>query len=271
MNTNKFHKSNLFNDIIKNNNSRENIKKWKNNGKIFSKEYIVYIRKSNFIIDCILTILSICAICLLNMLKHNYLSDILLSLSCSIIAGVIVAFFYERVSNKNNIENRISYYNFLISKVYNSLQSITNHALESIIIMECYSTSGYLKEKGLKSTDNLNYDQLYTEVEAKYKEILNEQFWATAHANSDILNYKLKLTELMNNNQLFLDNFGSLIDKKTLSEFQDIQFWSHTYLQYVDGFVNKILKTNITTLDHINLWARKKVNDNFVLNTYAKL
>ena len=249
----------------------ECVKKWKENSGQIKKEFYKFIDKKNLrfyltttTVSCILIIIS-----LFTALSNTW-NNLLMSLACSFISGVIVSYFLEKNANKKWSLTQITKYNYDLSEVYSSIARITGYVLLSEVVIGNYAMNDYAKSKGINPIEGSNYHLLITEVTTLYNGKIDKIPYATTYASSYTINFTHMIERIISKTNEFLINYHDYLTDQQKKMISNISFKAGFFLNLLQGYSQKIYVPSVKTFDEIIIWAQETASEDFVLENYMQ-
>lgn len=244
---------------------------WKANSKRLKNDFYGFIYKKNlwFYSLALLFSLIVIIICLCDKVSYSW-NNLFISLACSVVSGVFVSFFLERNANKKWYIAQITKYNYDLEEVYFSIRRITGYELPSEVIVFNYAMNDFAKNKGISSYDDTSISQLIAEVNAMYKDKVDEIPHATVFASTYVIRFIQMIERIVTNTNAFQISYHDYLSgqqKKTLSNIIDE---ASDYLSVLQNYTQKTYVIRVKTFDDIIKWAQKTASDGFVLENYMQ-
>lgn len=261
-----------YNEIVANGKeSPESTKKWRENAARLKKEFCFFIYKKNlwFYIVALFVSLVLVIMSLLNSISTIF-CNLLLSLACSIISGIIVAFFLERNSNKKWYTAQIDKFNYDLGRVYSSIQRITGYVLLSEVVIGNYALNAYARSKGVDPIAGNNSFVLESEVRELYKGKIDEIPYAKEFASSNIASFIQLLDDTISKTDELLIIHHEYLTEDQKNAFSGVLYYAEEFRTRLHNFEHRVFVVNIKTFDDIILWAHKTATDELIMENYMK-
>lgn len=269
----KYKYAKSFSEIIKLNEENSDTKKrWNTNTLLLKDNYIIQIEKKNFLFYFIVLIVSIVLVCLcLNNYFSNMNNNLLISLSCSFISGIIVSFFLEHNSNKKWILSTINKYNYDLCRIYFPMQEITGYVFFSDFILRNYIFNEYIKENSINIEYSLQMEEiLKKEVLDKFNNDVNQIPFAKEYASTHISAFIQKINSIISSTNSFLITYHSYLTIEQIERLSNILYEAERHLDLLQNYERKIFVIDVNTFDTIIQWAQDNATSDFVNSFYMR-
>ena len=245
---------------------------WRENARRIKKNYIWYIDRQNIPFYAFVLFISF-IICLLSLFKiiPEGLDSILMSLACSFFAGIIVAAFLERTSNKRTCIVQVERFNMALCDVYSVIRGLTGHEYVGELVISNYALNQYAKKRGLNSLEGNNYFILINEVRELYKDIIDSIPFSHELVMAFVGKIGQYLSQIEEGINDFLANYSHLLEKDQVSVFKHILNMALSYHDGLNGIITHRFRANVESIDQVIRWAHGVVTDDIILKNYMQL